>query len=336
MSETVTRERHEDSADHPQFATFFKYCSDDCRLIKGIFEDHTMRFTQPAALNDPLEFYPAIRFRNPSETCRHFICNGEKFPSEKLWLHIRLIEQQLNRFGVLSLTKTPNSFDMWNLYANGHKGFLLEFAADFNTRECMRAKDGTVYEVREVNYVDEYAINVDDLTGSDGRIPATECNEQVFYSKTSRWATEREYRMVRALADLPGWRLSAGTVHRDQRVHLFDFTLDCLVSVTFGACMPIPNKKRIINACEGANIQFLQAWIRRGREDTHSVAATNASNFPNLVQMADSGFVLEQDDAEESNMEPIVIESLNDLPYYHGNEEWVHEYLENTRTRLGM
>lgn len=121
-------------------------------MIKCIFEDHKIRFTQPAALNDPLEFQPVIRFEDATDKCRHFLCNGEKLPSEKLWLRIQWIEQQLNRYGVLSLTKTPDSFDMWNRYANGHKGLLLKLRADFNTRQCMRGRGGEVYEVCEARH----------------------------------------------------------------------------------------------------------------------------------------------------------------------------------------
>lgn len=40
--------------------SYFKYLSDDSRVIKGIFEDQKIRFTQPRALNDPLEFSPTF------------------------------------------------------------------------------------------------------------------------------------------------------------------------------------------------------------------------------------------------------------------------------------
>ena len=111
---------------------YFKYCSDDPRVINGIFRDHKIRFTQPAALNDPLEFDPIIRFENNGANYNWFSLNGIPLPSEESRLRHRLIEQQINAFGVLSLTKNPDSFDMWSRYANGHKGFLIEFKSDLN------------------------------------------------------------------------------------------------------------------------------------------------------------------------------------------------------------
>ena len=336
MNEAITNERREDSADHPQFETFFKYCNDDDRVIKGIFGEHKIRFTQPAALNDPLEFRPAIRFKDAGDKYRRFVCKGEILPSEEVRLHIQLVQRQLNNYGILSLTKTPDSFDMWNLYANGHKGFLLKFTADFNTHECMYAKDGRVYEVREVDYVDKYAVNVDDLINADGQIPVTEYNDRVFYTKTSRWAEEKEYRMVRPLADLPGWRPLDNKAHRDQRLHLFDFALECVASVTFGACMTISNKRRIMKACEGTGIQFLQAIIFRNEDDACSVLCGPADTVPNLLERPDVGLIAVQEHSEEGKKKPIAISSLHELPYYLGNEEWVQEYLENRRARLGM
>ena len=335
MSEAVTSERRDGRSDHAELDTFLKYCSDNDDVIEGIFEKHKIRFTQPAALNDPLEFRPAIRFKDAGDEYRHFVCKGEILPSEEVWLHIQLVQRQLNAFGILSLTKTPDSFDMWNHYANGHKGFLLEFKGDFNTHQCMCGEDGKVYEVRKVDYVDKYAVSVDDLINADGQIPITEYNEQVFHTKTSRWAQEEEYRMVRALADLPEWRPLAQRAHRDLGLHLFDFCLECLVSVTFGACMTISNKRRIMKACEGTEIQFLQAMIIRGEDDACSVGCVTAGQFPNLLEMTGAELIAEQEYVEERNRQPVAISSLDELPYYVGNEDLVRQYLENRRARLG-
>ena len=100
--------------------------------------------------------------------------------------------------------------------------------------------------------------------------------------------------MVWALADHPEWRPLDNKAHRDQRLHLFDFDLECVVSVTFGACMVIPNKRRITKACEGTGIQFLQAMIIRGEDDTCSVKCISEEHFPSLLEMADTGLIAEQ------------------------------------------
>ena len=169
--------------DYSQITRYFKYCRDDDRVIEGIFRDHKIRFTQPAALNDPLEFNPIIRFKQTKGKYTPYRFDGIRFPSEEARLRTDLIESQLNIFGVLSLTKVPNSFDMWSRYANGHKGFLLGLKGDFNKHPSMRAKDGTEREVRKLRYVAEYVINVDDLVNADGVIRFADFNEELFYTR---------------------------------------------------------------------------------------------------------------------------------------------------------
>ena len=117
--------------DHSRLKNFFKYCGDDEKVINGIFKEHQIRFTQPAALNDPLEFNPIIRFKQSEGKYTNYIFDGIVFPSEEIRIRHQLIERQLNDFGILSLTNIPECFDMWSRYANGHRGFLIELKIDF-------------------------------------------------------------------------------------------------------------------------------------------------------------------------------------------------------------
>jgi hypothetical protein len=100
-----------------------KYFSDDENGIRGIFLDERIRFTQPAALNDPLEFNPVIRFRNRTGRYASYVFEGIQFPSYHQWIHHHhLILVQVDNFGILSLTEDPDNFDVWSRYANGHQG----------------------------------------------------------------------------------------------------------------------------------------------------------------------------------------------------------------------
>jgi hypothetical protein len=316
----------------------FKYCSDDDQVIEGIFEKHEIRFTQPAALNDPLEFQPVIRFEGRPSKYTNFVFDGIVFPSEELWLRVQLVERQLNAFGILSLTRVPDSFDMWSRYANGHKGFLLELRADFNKQACMRGKNGETYEVRAVAYVDQYAINIDDLVDEHGNIPFDSYNERVFFTKTSRWRYEEEYRMVRPLRDHPTWKPKSDRTHRDRKsCYRFEFSPDCIQSVTFGACMAVEIKKRITEACKGAGIDFLQAIIVKDQEDRQGlpvcVKLVPATSFPNLLGMADADLIGDNENLPGRLAVPVEIARLSALPYYNGNEQWVAEYYSSRKAR---
>jgi hypothetical protein len=326
--------------DYTQLSTFLKYCSDDEKVINGIFLNHKIRFTQPAALNDPLEFNPIIHFTNNGSNYTKYIFDGILFPSEEIRIRTQLIESHLNTFGILSLTKLFDSFDMWNRYANGHKGFIIEFKPDFNKHPCMLSRDGTEYPVRQVEYVDEYSINIDDLVDECGWIASKKSNEIMFFTKTSRWKNEMEYRMVRNFTDYPNWQPSVHKPHRDRSMYLFDFSLDCIESVTFGACMSIDNKKKIINACKGIGIKLGQAIIIRDQKDRWNqpakVVIAPAESFPNLLDSADIGMLAEQNYIEERNKPPVTVNKLSEIPYYIDDKDWVLQYYKNRKTRLKL
>ena len=95
-----------------QLRTLFKYVPDSSPVIEGIFVKHRIRFTQPAALNDPLEFNPAIRFNSDDDNFRKYAYQGITMPSIHDWYRLNLIESQINNYGVLSLTDNPFSFEL--------------------------------------------------------------------------------------------------------------------------------------------------------------------------------------------------------------------------------
>lgn len=323
--------------DHSQLKNFFKYCSDDENVINGIFKEHQIRFTQPAALNDPLEFNPIIRFKQSEGKYTNYIFDGIVFPSEEIRIRHHLIERQLNDFGILSLTKVPDCFDMWSRYANGHKGFLIELKSDFFKHPCMASKDGKEYEVRKVEYVDEYAVNIDELVDEHGLIPFEDFNKQMFFTKTSRWNYEEEYRMVRRLSDNTNWHRLKNRAHRDRNVYLFDFSLDCIVSVTFGACMSLENKEIIIDACKCSSINFLQSIIIRDQKDKFdrpaNITLVKAESFPDLKRMGDLGLFFDQKFIEERQKPAIPIKKLSELPYYADDAEWIRQYYKDKKSK---
>lgn len=321
--------------DYLELRSYFKYCSGQGEILKGIFEDHEIRFTQPAALNDPLEFTPIIRFNNDADNYRRFMCKGVLFPSEEERLRSRIVESQINAFGILSLTKIPNCFDMWSRYADGHKGFLLELKSDFNKHSCMLSKKGECYPIHQVTYDNEYTVNIDDLVNDQDWTSYTSINERMFFTKISRWRFEEEYRMVRSLADHRDWHWLDNRRHRDLNIYLFDFSLDCIESVTFGACMPAENKKKILAACEGTGIKFLQECLIRDQKDRFGypgrVMLIPMNELPDFLEMSE--FTMEDKYTEELKKPPIALSSHEDIPYYASDKEWVEQYYKNRMDR---
>jgi len=310
---------------------YFKYCSDDPKVINGIFRDHKIRFTQPAVLNDPLECNPIIRFENNGANYNWFSLDGIPLPSEESRLRQRLIEPRINAFGILSLTKNPDSFDMWSHYANGHKGFLIEFKSDLNEYPCMLSPSNEVYPIREVQYVDEYEINIDNLTDDEDQIKLEMFNDLMFYRKLSHWKTEQEYRMVRRFSDLPGYTPLNNNVHRDTEAHLFEFSLDCIESVTFGACMLLKNRESIEEACKNSKIGFLQAIIIRDEKDAlreaPKISLQSLDSLPGSSRMRPFPFIIETKHFEDMRTVK-QISSLSELPYGEDDRQWAEQVYE--------
>lgn len=325
-----------DSIDHSRTVPLCKYCADDDQVIKGIFETGKIRFTQPWALNDPLKANPVMRFKDLRDY-QWFCYDGVTLPSREWWIRLYLIQQRISGFGILSLTEIPDSFDMWSRYANGHKGFLLHFKMDFNLHSCMLSRDGCQYPVRGVEYPLQHLIDIEEVVDEYGRFQEKVVHNRLFFQKVSRWQAEREHRMVRRLSDLDGYEPLTDKLQRDDRIHLFPFSLDCVLAVTLGACMSVEKKRRIVRICDDSGISWGQAWIVRDESERAAqggkmgaVRLGPMEESPRLIDICPC--ILDSDHMEEEKSKT-EIASLAELPYWGDNPEWVQELFENRKKR---
>ena len=325
-----------------EFSSFFKYCSDNEKVINGIFRDNKIRFTQPAALNDPLEFNPTLKFSNPEYAHQLFELDGIKFPSLEQVYRVQIIESQINAFGILSLTKKPFSFDMWARYANGHKGFVLELKSDFYKHPCMKSRDGLEYPVREVEYDDEYILEIEKFVDETGTISLNVLQDEFFFKKTSRWVDENEYRMIRPFIDLPGYGPKENRTHRDDEIYPFEFSLDCVSSVIFGAYMSNDKKKQIVDACQHYSIEFYQAFIIRDQKDEFDKPSRILSipivklveSIDELFERGIHSFITDTDNI--NRQKTLKIREPDELPYDPDYVDNIIEYYKNRTSNKKM
>jgi len=317
-----------------EFTSCFKYCSDG-EVLKSVFVDQRLRFTQPRVLNDPLEFNPTMRFNQPDISYQRYDLDGLLFPSIEFFFRVQIIESQVNAYGILSLTKIPNSFDMWSQYANGHRGFVLEFKDGFWHHPCMKSRTGEEYTLGQVQYVEHYAINLDDLVDSRNEIPVDILHKELFFKKTSRWSHEREYRLVRPLADSPDYRPpETRYVYTGRNLYLFHLAWECISSVVLGAAMTTENKKLIMECCEKHNIPVLQANIVRDERDWFGrPAAIYILSLDKYEEMSRVLRIRPQlfctDTVRLGTQKTVRIAKVTDLPYYRDHEEIVDELYRN-------
>ncbi len=321
-----------------KFDSYFKYCSNDSEVLKGIFKHQKIRFTQPRALNDPLEFNPTMRFHDSEAKYQLYDVNGISFPSIELFFRVQVIESQINAYGILSLTKIPNSFDMWSQYANGHRGFVIELKDVFWRRPCMKSKAGNEYPVGKVEYVEDYAVNLEDLVNANNEIPREVLHKELFFKKTSRWEHEYEYRMVRPLSDSPNYTPpDTKYPYTDTRKYLFPFDWECVSSVILGANMSTEDKGPIAQCCKKHDIPLFQAYIIRDHKDWFGRPATVCILSLDQNKSKDSILRIKPqifctDSVSLGNQSIVKIAKISDLPYYKGYEEVVDQFYHNSMT----
>ncbi len=263
-------------------------------------------------------------------------------PSANEWYHVQLIESRVNEFGILSLTKNPVSFDMWSKYANGHKGCLIELRADFNAHKSMCSEVGEPYPVVPVRYDDTFEIDLAECRGPRGGLLLHEFETRFFYTKVTRWAAEKEFRMVRPLTDLgkQSGRLHVGTYRDFGTVYLGDLPLDLINTVTFGAYMARETKRQIIQACHGTNIRFLQCMLFPKDKDENGLAPQ--VRLLVLDDPALSNRVLEMQpqlllmgNADLLPKRTVRLRTTSELPYYGLNPELVDDLFRRLKKRRG-
>jgi len=238
-------------------------------------------------------------------------------PSSEMMDRKYLFEQRIEEYGILSLTKNALSYDMWSRYANGHKGFLIEFAPAFNKNSMFSPKDGDSEEVKQVLYVENCEVDLNLIADKDGFVKFNELNQAAFFQKTKHWQDEEEYRLIRKISDLK--KQSEGA-----DIYLNNLPIETIVSIAFGALMSKEDKASIIKLCGGSRINLLQCVVYRDRPsnpigfwslDTDEMIAKVMKRKPR-------NFVMELSHFDEM-LNPITLSSVAEIPYYRNNPKLI-------------
>lgn len=218
-----------------------------------------IRFTQPAAFNDPFEFKPCIESEISQAHLRSYVeKNFDEILKRELKeypilsgslsyegavellspLKSRLselfqllqpkylpsvssaIDSAFNKnVGVLSLSEVSDSLLMWGHYTENHEGFVVGFDQGHQFFSVRRGPDDDFGFLRQVKYCQNRPnVSLADTTGADW-----------FETKSTEWAYEREWRMMRVL--------NAAERQLDiapYPVCLFSFPVDAVAEIIIG------------------------------------------------------------------------------------------------------
>ncbi|MFH2108077.1 MAG: DUF2971 domain-containing protein [Chrysiogenia bacterium] len=245
-----------------------------------VLEDSRIRFTQPAALNDPFETFPCFLEFGPwlldkvhQQSIDKF---GMKDAKNTLLQRQTLVVQTLldipkilsKHFVILSLSKIRDNSLMWSHYSDSHRGFVIGFdsSSAFFSPGTGKAKDG-LKMVRYSN--DRYLVPKNGFHSLDD-LNLRKANAKLFFTKGSYWRYEREMRIL-AHPD------SADVVLPDPKgydIRLFNFPEESVKEVIIGFRMTEPDPRRVFNLVRS---KFSHATIGK--------ALPHESRFALIVKM---------------------------------------------------
>jgi hypothetical protein len=215
-----------------------------------VLEHSRIRFTQPAALNDPFDTFPCFLEFGPwlfnemrDRETKEFGVQASQESLRKLDIMVakKLLEFPnilSQHFVVLSLSRIRDNAIMWSHYAESHRGLVIGFDANsgFFSPGGGKARDG----LKSVCYSDKRfkmpKAGFHSLDDPDLR----EANAGVFFTKCVNWSYEREMRIL-------AHPNSADVVLPDPSGHeirLFNFPVDSVKEVIFGFKMSEPDQHR--------------------------------------------------------------------------------------------
>ena len=231
----------------------YKYIS-PCRA-RNVLESLLIRFSQASVLNDALEFRPALkgmgsraeleqgvrerlqtRYPGIFEQIRatHAPQVAAQLITEVVSAGASAVDTQANfdrsvkevyrlldeNFGILTLSETPSSALMWSYYADGGRGFLIEFDGLHSWFWDKRDERDSFRHLHQMNYLERapaYFLSLRD--------------ETALYTKSIEWSHEKEWRIIRNFNDAS---VKVGPDDHGKDVLLFAIPPSCIKSVVIG------------------------------------------------------------------------------------------------------
>jgi hypothetical protein len=251
----------------------------------SILKERQIRFTQPGDFNDLFEFRPGIQSAMHNKEMHNYVAanfepllddelakNGAllEFMPIQAWKQLFLAQKSrlpeliemlqpamlnrvsafINKFlnesvGVLCLSEVRDSLLMWAHYADNHRGLAIGFDSNHH------------FFARQRNATDEFGFlrKVDYRRKRPSAVLSDTSSTVWFGTKSEQWAYEKEWRIVRVLADA-NQRIDS----QPFPICLFEFPSDALKEIILGVkAAPSLVEKVISYAKSFPNVKLLRA-----------------------------------------------------------------------------
>jgi hypothetical protein len=240
-----------------------------------------IRFSQVSVLNDALEFKPPLIGLAPKQLVKELVIEKiqSKYPAlleqvrQKLPAQIaeKMIDDVISdgaddaeknrdnyyktldeNFGLLSLSEIATDKLMWSHYADGGRGFLIEFNPKHPWFSAKKAENDDFRQLRRVIYVASRPPKyLKDATGTE-----------VLYTKGQEWEYEKEWRIIRNFNDAAS---KVGPDGNGKDVLLFAIPPDCVRGMVIGYRATeeaVERVRNIVSANEKlSHVRFREAEI---------------------------------------------------------------------------
>jgi hypothetical protein len=246
----------------------------------SVIDDFMIRFTQPAALNDPFEsalLVDATPYDESAlliEAMREEIIKDLNPSTDEEWKQLedavlevhrhaqsqlkpgivgRGVAELINRAqGVLSLSRANDSLLMWAHYGDSHQGYVIGLD---ETHPFFRAPDrfGNVTKPHNVIYTSR---RMPVLAGSE------DFYEQLLCYKSLEWAYEQEVRIFRTFGNPDDF-----AKNKSDQVHLFSLPRECIKEIYIGANASAETRKKVLHIVDRRKLQVrvFDAYIAEDR-----------------------------------------------------------------------
>jgi hypothetical protein len=172
---------------------------------------------------------------------RQFFLNGDPRGFQPI------LELQYRKFGILSLTRIPDSIPMWAYYGDSNKGFCVglhtHVIAEHQSKLVHNKKILSLHRVRYQKDLPEYNIDIDQNRGVSVKDLAP--LEATVYTKSVSWKHEGEYRLL----------------YYDHPSSIYSFGKNSVAEVIIGINAKNDLKTRLIKTLSNENpkVRLLQA-----------------------------------------------------------------------------
>jgi len=175
--------------------------------------------------------------------------------SEWLKLSEKIKEKANNNFGIFCLTEKNDNLIMWSHYADSHRGFLIGFDSSHPFFDQKTSKSDTIRALKPIIYSNKrLPLTLLNENGSE-EAAAEELISKFFYTKSTHWEAEREWRMILPLKD-------ASKIVNE--FYLFNVPPSAITEVILGCKMQQADKEEILLLVKNHN-QFSHINIKEAR-----------------------------------------------------------------------